>query len=126
MNRFDFALVNELFFAVVEAERERGVDNPEALAYYGWTLALGSRNNPDVDSAERQVEVALIALDTSIGMDPGYADPYCFIAIIEANFRDDPAQALPFLEECESRNPPADIKTLLAEFGEEIRSAVDG
>lgn len=122
MNRFDFARANELFFSVVEAERERGVDNPEALTYYGWTLALGSRNNPDAESAERQIEVALIALDTAIGMDPEYADPYCFIAIVEANFRDDPAAAVPFLDECESRNPPADIKTLLAEFGEEIRA----
>ena len=123
MTNFDFATANELFFEVVQSESDRGVDNPEALTYYAWTLALGTRSNPDEDASARQLEIALLALDTAIGMDESYGDPYCFSAIIEANFRDDPVRALPFLEQCEANDPPADIESLLDGFAQEIRDA---
>ncbi|BAN01281.1 hypothetical protein [Ilumatobacter coccineus] len=122
LNDGNFPAANELFFRVVESEQERGVDNPEALAYYGWTLALGTRDNLDAASSAQQLELALLALDRAIDMDETYADPYCFIAIIESSFRDDPVRALPFVEDCESRNPPADMADLIGAFADEIRA----
>ncbi len=40
MNGGDFAVANELFAQVVEMERQQNRDNAEAIAYFGWTLAL--------------------------------------------------------------------------------------
>jgi tetratricopeptide (TPR) repeat protein len=125
LNDGNFPAANELFFRVVESEQERGVDNPEALTYYGWTLALGTRNNVDATSSAQQLELALLALDRAIEMDENYADPYCFVAIIESNFRDDPARAIPFLEQCEANNPPADMADLIAAFSAEIRAEAE-
>lgn len=122
LNDGNFPAANELFFRVVESEQDRGVDNPEALAYYGWTLALGTRDNLDAAASEQQLELALLALDRATTMDETYADPYCFIAIIESNFRDDPVRALPFVESCESNNPPADMADLIAAFSDDIRA----
>ncbi len=122
LNDGNFPAANELFFRVVESEQDRGVDNPEALAYYGWTLALGTRNNLDAEASAQQLELSLLALDRAIGMDATYADPYCFVAIIEASFRGDPVRALPFVEQCEANNPPADMADLIAAFADEIRA----
>ena len=69
------------------------------------------------------MSASLLALDQAIQIDPTYADPYCFTAIIEFNFRDDADAALPFLERCEGSNPPADIAGLITSFGDEIRAA---
>lgn len=122
MNDGNFPAANELFFRAVESEQDRGVDNPEALAYYGWTLALGTRDNLDGAASAQQLELALLALDRATTMDQAYADPYCFIAIIESNFRNDPVRALPFVESCEANNPPADMADLIAAFSDDIRA----
>jgi tetratricopeptide (TPR) repeat protein len=125
LNEGNLPAANELFFRVVQAEQERGVDNPEALAYYGWTLALGTRANPNPDETGAQLELALLALDRALEMDENYADPACFVAIIEANFRNDPVRALPFLEQCEQNDPPRSMVTLIEAFADEIRAAAD-
>ena len=117
---------NELFLRAVELEEERGVDNPEPLTYYAWTLALGTLGNPDEESAAAQQEVALLALDRAIQMDPTYADPYCFVGIIQFRFRDDAAAAEPFIETCLAGNPPADIIELVTPLREDLRDALDG
>lgn len=123
MGRGDFGTANALFFEAVQREEERGVENPEPLAYYGWTLALGTRNNPDAAESDRQLELALLALGRAIEMDPTYADPHCFVAIVESEFRSDPSRALPFVETCESLDPPAEVADVVAAFADEIRAA---
>ena len=122
LNEGNLPAANELFFQVVQSERDRGVDNPEALTYYAWTLALGGRANPDQEQAAQQYELALLALEQAINQDPGYADPYCFAAIVEANFREDPSAAVPFLDQCEANDPPADMADLISAFADEIRT----
>ncbi|MGI9645064.1 MAG: hypothetical protein ACR2O6_07125, partial [Ilumatobacteraceae bacterium] len=112
----DFDVANSLFGRVVEVERERGVDNPEAIAYFGWTLALLTRNDPDPVRSEQRLDASRLALAQAIEIDPDYADPYCFLAIIEHSFRDDPVAALPRVERCEASNPPADVADLVAGF----------
>jgi tetratricopeptide (TPR) repeat protein len=119
----DFTLANELYREVDERERARGVDNPEARAYYGWTLALLSRSDPDEARAEAILDAARLALSQAIEMEPTYPDPHCFMAIVEFQFRDDPAAALPHVEVCEASNPPGELSDLIVPFAEEIRAA---
>jgi len=123
MSAGDFELANSLFARVVEMERDQGRENAEAVAYFGWTLALMTRNNVDQENSEARVDAARLALAQAIELEPDYADPQCFLAIIEFSFLDDAAAALPYVERCESSNPPSDIAGLIATFAEEIRQA---
>lgn len=123
LNTGDFELSNSLFGRVVEMERERGRDSAEAVAYFGWTLALLTRQNPDLPDAEQRLDAARLALSQAIEIEPDYADPQCFLAIIEFQFRDDAAAALPYVEKCEASNPPGEIGSLVANFAEQIRAA---
>ncbi len=120
----DFDIANSLFGRVVEMERARGLDNAEAIAYFGWTLALLTRNDPDPERSAQRLDAARLALSQAIEIDPDYADPYCFLAIVDYSFRDDPVAALPNVERCEASNPPGDIDQLVAGFADEIRAAV--
>jgi len=116
---------NELFLRAVELEEERGVENPEPLTYYAWTLALGTIGNPDEAGAAAQQEVAILALDRAIQMDPTYPDPHCFIGIIEFRFRADAEAAAPFVATCLSSNPPSDIRGLVEGMNADLQAALD-
>jgi len=123
MGAGDFATANALFAEVIEMERARGRDNAEAVAYFGWTLALLTRQNPDETNAGERYAAAVLALGQATEIEPDYADPYCFLAIVEYQFRDDAEAALPHIERCEASNPPGDVASLVASFADEIRSA---
>jgi len=123
MGAGDFATANALFAEVIDMERARGRDNAEAVAYFGWTLALLTRQNPDQTNAAERYDAAVLALGQATGIEPDYADPYCFLAIVEFQFRDDAEAALPHIERCEASNPPGDVASLVASFADEIRSA---
>ena len=123
MGQGDFQLANSLFGRVIEMERDRGRDNAEALAYFGWTLALLTRQNPDQPNSEERLDAARLALGQAAEMEPDYADPQCFLAIIEFQFRGDAEAALPHIEKCEASNPPAEVGTLVSNFADEIRAA---
>lgn len=125
MSAGDFQLANSLFGRVVQMERDRGRENAEAIAYFGWTLALLTRQNPDQPDAEQRLDAARLALSQAIEIEPDYADPQCFLAIVEFQFRDDPAAALPHVEACEASNPPGDVASLVANFADQIRAALD-
>ena len=119
----DFELANSLFGRVVEMERARGRDNAEALAYFGWTLALLTRQNPDLPDGPQRLDAARLALAQATEIEPDYADPQCFLAIVEYQFRGDAVAALPYIEACEASNPPAEVASLVATFADEIRAA---
>jgi tetratricopeptide (TPR) repeat protein len=123
MTQGDFELANSLFGRVVEMERARGRDNAEAVAYFGWTLALLTRFDPDGPDADERLDAARLALAQSLEIEPDYADPQCFLAIIEFQFRGDADAALPYVEACEASNPPGDIASLVADFADQIRAA---
>ncbi len=117
---------NELFLRAVELEESRGVENPEPLTYYAWTLALGTLGNPDEEAAAAQQEVALLALDRAIRMDPDYPDPHCFVGIIQFRFRGEAAAAEPFIATCVAGNPPSDILELVTPLQEQIEAELAG
>jgi hypothetical protein len=123
VNEGDFGLANSLFARVVQMEREREVDNVEAITYFGWTLALQSVQDPDAESSDQRLGAARVALRQAIELDDDYADPNCFLAIIEFNFFDDADAALPFVDACEEKNPTSDMEQLVAGFAAEIRAA---
>ncbi|MGB0114580.1 MAG: hypothetical protein WBP59_15285, partial [Ilumatobacteraceae bacterium] len=100
-----------------------GRDNAEAVAYFGWTLALITRQNPDQTQAAERYDAARLALAQAIEIEPDYADPYCFLAIVDYQFLDDAEAALPNIERCEASNPPGDVASLVASFAVEIRDA---
>ena len=115
-----------MFVQVDQEELDRGNESAEARAYVGWTFALLARQSSDtVVSEDERIELSLLALNQAIEMEPTYADPYCFAAIIEFNFRDDANAALPYVEQCEANNPPGDIASLIESFAGEIRAAAD-
>lgn len=118
-------LANSLFGRVVEMERDRGVDNAEAITYFGWTLALLSRAEVDEARGAEFLDAGRLSLAQAIEIDPRYADPHCFSAIIEFQFLDDPQAALEHVEACEAGDPPRDIAEIIAPFAEEIRAAVE-
>jgi hypothetical protein len=123
VNQGDFGLANSLFARVVQMEREREVDNVEAITYFGWTLALQSVQDPDAESSDQRLDAARVALRQAIELDDDYADPNCFLAIIEFNFFDDADAALTFVNACEEKNPTSDMEQLVAGFAAEIRAA---
>jgi len=123
MSSGDFELANSLFARVVEMERDRGRENAEAVAYFGWTLALMTRNDVSQPNTDARLGAARLALSQAIDLEPDFADPQCFLAIIEFQFSDDADAALPYVERCEASNPPADIAALVSAFAEEIRAA---
>ena len=123
MSAGDFQTANALFAEVIEMERDRGRDNAEAVAYFGWTLALLTRQNPDQTDAAERYDAAVLALGQAIEIEPDYADPQCFLAIVEYQFRGDAAAALPHIERCQASNPPGEVASLVASFADEIRAA---
>jgi tetratricopeptide (TPR) repeat protein len=124
LNRGDFARANTLYVRADRAEIERGNDNAEARAHVGWTFALLARSEATDDGiAEEPLSIARLALDQAIAMDATYADPYCYAAIVEFNFLGDADAALPYVEQCEALDPPADIRGLVESFAQEIREA---
>jgi tetratricopeptide (TPR) repeat protein len=123
MSAGDFELANSLYARVLESERDRGRDSVEAVTYFGWTLALATRRDPDQALAGERLDAARLALSQAIQLEPGYADPHCFMSIIEYQFRGDADAALPYVEQCELLAPPADVAGLVASFADEIRAA---
>ncbi len=126
LNRGEFSRANELFGNISEREAAAGRDHPEARTYLGWTLALDTRAQGeavDPGTAAERYEISLLLMVQAIGMEPTYADPYCFAAIIQHNFVGDSAAALPFVDSCEENDPPAEMQALIGEFADEIRDA---
>jgi len=123
MGAGEFATANALFAEVIEMERARGRESAEAVAYFGWTLALVTRQDPDQTNTAERYDAAVLALGQAAEIEPDYADPQCFLAIVEYQFRDDAAAALPHIEKCEASNPPGDVASLVASFADEIRAA---
>ncbi len=123
MGAGDFPTANALFAEVIDMERAQGRESAEAVAYFGWTLALLTRQDPDQSSAAQRYDAAVLALGRSTEIEPDYADPQCFLAIVEFQFRGDAAAALPYIEKCEASNPPGDVASLVANFAAEIRAA---
>lgn len=88
----------ELYDEVLETEP----DNPEALTYRGWTLALSGL-----------LEEGLVWLDRAVQADPGYPDARALRAVVLANGLQRPEAALEDLEALDRDALPPDILPLV-------------
>jgi tetratricopeptide (TPR) repeat protein len=90
-------------------------DNVEALTYGGWVLAV-SPQAADPESGPEVLAQAKGLIEQAIAIDPTYADPHCFLAIIAVQFENDPAEATTRKQECLDNNPSSEMRSLLAEY----------
>lgn len=125
----------EIYAQVLEGEP----DDVEALTYYGWTLALEAATSeqgavatttPSDASGEdpvvTQLREAVDSLLRATELDPTYADPKCFLGIVNANFLNDAEQALPWVDVCIEAGPPADVLGLVQGLRDSITTELDG
>jgi tetratricopeptide (TPR) repeat protein len=102
--------------------------NVEALTYRGWTLALdatiraqGADTAIDVDATATDGEDPVVAqLKEAVDLllqanqaDPEYADPKCFLGIVNFRTLGDAAAAEPWVDACLAAGPPADVLGLV-------------
>jgi hypothetical protein len=95
----------------------------EALTYRGWTLALAAVRMSDVTAASRQLDTAVDLLISAIETDPTYADPYCFLGIVQFRFAGDANGAAPLVDGCLASNPPAEVRDLVQALATDIAAA---
>jgi hypothetical protein len=95
-------------------------DNSEALTYEGWLLILVGNSAKAGDLVSKGSDL----LDHAIRVAPGYADPYCFKAIVRFRDANDPKTAKPAVDRCLALNPPADVVGLVQGMQGEINAAL--
>lgn len=116
---------------VYEQILDQDPSDVEALTYYGWTLALDAATGAGAapsstiagveDPIVTQLRDSVDALLRATELDPTYADPKCFLGIINANFLGDPEAALPWVDACIAANPPADVRDLVTGLRDSIQ-----
>lgn len=99
-------------------------DNVEALTYRAWMLALVARG-AGAEVGALALAAARDDLTRAIGLDPDYPDPRCFLGIVAFRFEGDAATAKVHLDECQRRDPPAEVAELVAALLGEVDAALD-
>jgi len=107
----DYGDASDRYLKVLDIEP----NNVEALTYAGWVVAVSSRGQA-ADSSATLLARAKDLLGQAITVDPSYADPHCFLAIIAANFDNDPAQAAVRKNECLANDPSSDMRGLMDQY----------
>lgn len=100
-------------------------DNVEALTYRGWTLVLSTVGETDAEQISETLRESADLLGAAIEIDPTYADPHCFLGIVQGRFLGEAEAAIPFVDRCLERNPPADIRGLVEEFRASLEAEVE-
>ena len=100
-------------------------DNPEALTYRSWLLALSSREASD-DIKKVALATALTDITRAIEKDDTYIDAYCLLGIINFRFLDDAELAKPPLDKCLAGNPPHEVLGLVTSVVDQVNAAVAG
>lgn len=109
--------------ALYQEVLEEDPGDVEALTYRGWTLTLSLIGETDSEVITATLREAVDLLTTAIDLDPAYPDPHCFLGIVQGRFLEQPDAALPFVDACLERNPPADIRGLVEGFRESLVDA---
>ncbi len=112
----------DLYALVLEDEP----DDAEALAYRGWTLALSTRSVDDGAVVVERLREAVESLARAIEVDPEYADPYCFLGIVQFRFLGEAESALPFVDRCLAAGPPADVRQLVEALRADVVATTGG
>ena len=98
----------ELYTQVLKLEP----DNPEALTYRSWILALTARAATG--------SVKQLALVTAVNdlmraqkIDNQYPDAHCFLGIVYFRFLNSASLAKPQLDTCKALNPPTEVQSFV-------------
>jgi tetratricopeptide (TPR) repeat protein len=98
----------ELYTQVLKLEP----DNPEALTYRSWILALTARAATG--------NVKQLALVTAVNdlmraqkIDNQYPDAHCFLGIVYFRFLNSASLAKPQLDTCKALNPPTEVQSFV-------------
>jgi len=109
----------ELYTQVLRLEP----DNPEALTYRSWILALTARNSTG-SVKQLALTTAVTDLLRAQRTDPEYPDAHCFLGIVYFRFLDNPSLSKPQIDVCKSLNPPASVTSFVNAISSEVDAAV--
>ena len=109
----------ELYTQVLKLEP----DNPEALTYRSWILALTARAATG--------NVKQLALVTAVNdlmraqkVDDQYPDAHCFLGIVYFRFLNSASLAKPQLDMCRAMNPPKEVQSFVDSIVAEVDKAL--
>jgi tetratricopeptide (TPR) repeat protein len=109
----------ELYTQVLKLEP----DNPEALTYRSWILALTARAATG--------SVKQLALVTAVNdllraqkLDNQYPDAHCFLGIVYFRFLNSASLAKPQLDTCKAMNPPKEVQSFVDSIVAEVDKAL--
>ena len=109
----------ELYTQVLKLEP----DNPEALTYRSWILALTARAATG--------SVKQLALITAVNdllraqkVDNQYPDAHCFLGIVYFRFLNSASLAKPQLDTCKAMNPPKEVQSFVNAIVAEVDAAL--
>lgn len=109
----------ELYTQVLKLEP----DNPEALTYRSWILALTARAATG--------NVKQLALVTAVNdlmraqkVDDQYPDAHCFLGIVYFRFLNSASLAKPQLDTCKAMNPPKEVQSFVDSIVAEVDKAL--
>lgn len=109
----------ELYTQVLRLEP----DNPEALTYRSWILALTARNSTG-SVKQLALTTAVTDLLRAQRTDPEYPDSHCFLGIVYFRFLNNPSLSKPQIDVCKSLNPPAAVTSFVNAISSEVDAAV--
>ena len=109
----------ELYTDVLKLEP----DNPEALTYRSWILALTARG---ASGSVKQIALTQAVTDLLRAQkaDPEYPDAHCFLGIVYFRFLDSARLAKPQLDTCKAMNPPKEVQAFVDSIVAEVNAAV--
>ncbi len=93
---------------------EERPDHPEALAYSGFLLFDASAGASE-ELRQTAVSAAREQLARAVEVDPQYADPHCFLAVIAADAGELETAQLE-RDQCLALDPPAQLRALVTRF----------
>jgi tetratricopeptide (TPR) repeat protein len=109
----------ELYTQVLKLEP----DNPEALTYRSWILALTARAATG--------SVKQLALVTAVNdllraqkLDNQYPDAHCFLGIVYFRFLNSASLAKPQLDTCKAMNPPKEVQSFVDSIVADVEKAL--
>lgn len=106
-------------------------DNAEARTYLGWMIATSYLGQDVTVTTATTVQKANMTaaealLDNAIRLQPAYADPKCFKAIVRFRFFEDAPGAKAAVDACLAANPPAVVAGLVTKLQSDIDTALAG
>ncbi|MCU1395382.1 MAG: hypothetical protein JWM34_3810 [Ilumatobacteraceae bacterium] len=108
----DFGEASKRYLAALQIQP----NNVEALTYAGWISAVATQGQADPEVTSTLLATSKKYIDQAIGLDPSYADPHCFQAVIDVVFLQDLTAAATDRTACVGNDPSAEMTALVAQY----------